>query len=141
MNLRSMMVLGAISAIGLAACVVTSGPTGSTGGGGGGIGGEGGTGEGGGGVGGSGGAGSQCVPNTHCGPAITPGLNVDPSDICDGTESADLYDAYAACVCDDNCTTQCAAARCGETGGTESECQSCITAKCATELDACAKDS
>jgi hypothetical protein len=145
MNLRAFMVLGAISAISLGACVITG--TGSSGsdnsGGVGGIGGEGGAPSGG--VGGAGGSGATCDPEYSCALAITP-PDGDPTLICDDdTESADAYDAYAECVCSGACAIDCGDTdRCKVGGGSSAgACTDCIqdtNAGCGKEQQACNND-
>jgi hypothetical protein len=143
MKLGYFAVLGAISAIALAACVVeetssggadngSGGSVGSGGSGGGGVGG-------GGGSGGSGGA-AACDDTIGCADAITI-AGTDPDTLCDA--SLTLYKDYADCVCTAGCETECGATSQCTSGGAapDQACTDCIQkTTCATEFMDCSND-
>jgi hypothetical protein len=143
MNIRTFAVFGALSAIALGACVVTGTGSSSTDGVGGSVGG--GSGIGGGGVGGGAGGGGvggggtvTCDDMLGCGEVITG--EGDPADLCDA--SGMLYDAYAACVCDGACSTDCGTSFLCTMGGAEPDatCTMCVQDSCKAVADSCNND-
>ena len=151
MNMRTLtVVLGAFTAFALGACNVTT-TTSGTGGNDTTSSGTTVAGVGGGGSGGSTtsttststGAGGKaaCDDTVHCAAAITEGTG---DKICDGTESATLYDAYVACTCTAGgaCFSVCGNNYCDGKAGT-AECTTCLqdnTTGCKKVGDACNGD-
>jgi hypothetical protein len=89
---------------------------------------------------GTGGA-AACDMSVHCAAAITDGTG---DKICDGTESATLYDAYVACTCTAGgaCFMLCGDNYCDGKAST-TECTGCLqdnTVGCKKEGDACNGD-
>ena len=155
MKLRLLaIIIGASSALALAACSSETddgdagdGGAGATGAdGGAGVGATGGDatgatgGEATGATGGTGGA-SDCGADgpdacNLCSQVITFGCS--PDELCE-PESGELYDALVACVCVDSCATECADF-CMPGGEQSAECSACITDSCDTEAGACGND-
>ena len=144
MNMRSLtIILGAITAFALSACVVTS--TSSS------------TGTGGStatsadssatvtsstatGVGGSSGSTgtAMCDPTYTCSMAITT-PDGNPAELCEGTEKK-LFTAYSECTCTGACATACADSACKQLDAS-TDCKTCLadpTTGCGKEFVACA---
>lgn len=87
------------------------------------------------------GTGAACDMSVHCAAAITDGTG---DKICDGTESAMLYDAYVACSCTVGgaCEKLCGDNYCAGKPST-TECTGCLqdnTVGCKKVGDACSGD-
>jgi hypothetical protein len=141
MNIRSFMVLGAITALGLSACILesTTGSSSTTGGGGDiGQGGEDPSGGAGGGPASSSSGGATCNDALTCADVITPGIGGDPKQLCDDNASGPAYDEWFACLCDVGavCEAQCKDTACAVMAPS-TDCQTCVNTSCSTQRDTC----
>ncbi len=150
MNMRTLtVVFGAFTALALGACKIESTGSSSTGDGGSASTSATATGTGGGATTGgttttttaTTGTGGACDMSVHCAAAITDGTG---EKICDGTESAMLYDAYVACTCTVGgaCEKLCGDNYCDGKPST-TECTGCLqdnTVGCKKQGDACNGD-
>jgi hypothetical protein len=81
--------------------------------------------------------GGDCV-NVSCGSALTEGLSVQGSALCDGQSDAEYTDLLD-CGCSGPCADVCQDNLCTDSGET-SDCGDCLATNCSPEHTTCAND-